>query len=67
MSVTENPYWKVGEKLTEMQLELGLHQWPADERILRASQLRSELWEAIAEYRDWYMDVGRSLGPKRAA
>lgn len=52
----EDPFFKLSEKMTEMQIEMMQHNWSEDERTDKASAFRNELFQCIADYRDWWIN-----------
>ena len=49
-------YMKLSNMLNDMQIELMQHNWPAADRIEKASAFRNALFDAIADYRDYWIE-----------
>lgn len=52
---------KLMDKMTEMQAELAQHNWPEEERNGKAAAFRIELFQAITDYRDWWVDRTKGI------
>ena len=50
-----DPFIKLTDKMSEMQIEMMQHNWSDEERIEKARVFRLDLFKAIGDYRDWWI------------